>query len=71
MADNATLLETGPRGPGLGGKCRDGAGEWRGRLAALFPEAANLAASQEETGAAGWRRPRDISVAVRAIMVTR
>jgi hypothetical protein len=39
MADNAMLLETGPRGPGLGGKIRDGAGGWRERLAGLFPEA--------------------------------
>src|ERR1700723_413919 len=39
MADNAMLLETGPGGPGLGGKRRTSAAGWRGRLAGLFPEA--------------------------------
>jgi hypothetical protein len=39
MADNAMLLEAGPRGPRFGGKHGDGAGKWRERLAALFPEA--------------------------------
>lgn len=41
MADNATLLETGSPGPGLGGKRRDGAREWRERLALIFPEGAS------------------------------
>src|ERR1700722_2707860 len=36
MADNAMLLETGPGGPGLGGKRRKSGG---GGLAGLFPEA--------------------------------
>src|SRR3984957_3187706 len=38
MADNAMLLETGPGGPGLGGK-RGGAAGWRAPLVRLFPEA--------------------------------
>jgi hypothetical protein len=64
MADNATLLETGPRDPGLGGKRR--AGEWRERLAALFP----VAPAPEETAAVGPRpRRRAVSVAVQAAAV--
>ena len=54
MADNATLLETGPRGPGLGGKRRDGARELPERLALLFPETA--------TGAAGRQRAARVAV---------
>jgi hypothetical protein len=64
MADNATLLETGPRDPGLGGKRR--AGERRERLAALFP----VAPAPEETAAVGPRpRRRAVSVAVQAAAV--
>jgi hypothetical protein len=71
MADNATLLETGPRDPGLGGKRRDGAGEWRERLAALFPAATGPEATgPEATAAMGWRpRRRAVSVAVQAAAV--
>lgn len=56
MADNATLLETGPRGPGLGGKRRDGARELRERLAPLFPET--------PTGPAGGHRAVRVAVQI-------
>ena len=69
MADNAMLLEAGPRGPRLGGKRRDGAGNWRERLAALFPEAAvsearvSTATVSEAKGTPS-RRPRRLAVGV-------
>jgi hypothetical protein len=71
MADNAMLLEAGPRGPRLGGKRRDGAGNWRERLAALFPEAAvsearvSTATVSEAKGTPS-RRPRRRAVGVAA-----
>jgi hypothetical protein len=76
MADNAMLLEVGPRGPRLGGKRRDGAGNWRERLAALFPEAAVSearvpVATVSEAGGAPSRQPRHraVSVAVQVAVV--
>jgi hypothetical protein len=76
MADNAMLLEAGRRGPRLGGKRGDGAGKWRERLAALFPEAevsksGVTGASGPEAGDAPRRRPwrRTISVAVQVAVV--
>jgi hypothetical protein len=59
MTENAVLLEAGAHGPGLGRRRRDGAGEWRERLGALFPEAAVPGAA----GAAGPRRGRRTVVA--------
>jgi hypothetical protein len=44
MADKAMLLDAGRHGPGLG-KQRDGADQWRVRLAELFPEATGQTAS--------------------------
>ena len=66
MADNAALLEAGPRGPRTGGKRRGGAGEWSERLAALFPQAAGPGA-----GGAPGRRPgrRWVGVAIQAAVV--
>jgi hypothetical protein len=64
MADNAMLLEAGPRGPRLGGKRRDGAGNWRERLAALFPEAAVSTATVSVAKGAPSRRPRRRAVGV-------
>ena len=69
MADNAILLEAGPRGPRLGGKRRDGAGNWRERLAALFPEAAVsvprvFTATASEAKGTPSRRPRRRAVGV-------
>jgi hypothetical protein len=71
MAENAVLLEAGPRGPRLGGKRRGGAGEWRERLAALFPEAAVPDAGVPGEGGAPStrRRRRAVSVAVQAAVV--
>jgi hypothetical protein len=76
MADNAMLLEAGPRGPRLGGKRRDGAGNWRERLAALFPEAAVSAArvstaTVSEAKGTPSRRPRRrvVGVAVQVAVV--
>jgi hypothetical protein len=66
MADNATLLEAGSRDPGLGGKHRGGAGEWRARLAVLFPESA----VREAAGTARWHAGRRaVSLAVRVAVV--
>src|SRR6185437_11412793 len=39
MVDKAMLLDAGRRRPVRSGKQRDGAGQWRVRLAELFPEA--------------------------------
>ena len=64
MADNATLLAAGSRDPGLGGK-RRGAGEWRARLAVLFPEGAGTGAA---AGTAG-RRPAGAVVRVTVVQV--
>ena len=76
MADNAMLLEAGPRGPRLGGKRRDGAGNWRERLAALFPEAAvsearvSTATVSEAKGTPSRRpRRRAVGVAVQVAVV--
>ena len=76
MADNAMLLEAGPRGPRLGGKRRGGAGKWREWLAALFPEAAVsepavLEPAVLEAGSAPNRRPwpPTVSVAVKVAVV--
>jgi hypothetical protein len=76
MADNAMLLEAGPRGPRLGGKRGGGAGKWRERLVALFPEAEDsksgvTGAPGPEAGDAPSRRPwrRTISVAVQVAVV--
>src|SRR5580704_15984362 len=76
MADNAMLLEAGPRGPRLGGKRRDGAGDWRERLAALFPEAevskapVSKAPVSEAEGVPGRRlRRRAVSVAIQVAVV--
>jgi hypothetical protein len=63
MADNSVLLEAGPRGPGLGGKRWDGAGEWRARLIALFPAGLGV---PEGTAARG-RRPVAAAVQVAAV----
>ena len=75
MAENAVLLEAGPRGPRLGGK-RGGAGEWRERLAALFPEAVPLKTGVPDAGVPGEgaapsvrRRRRAVSVAAQAAVV--
>lgn len=73
MADNAMLLEAGPRGPRFGGKHGDGAGKWRERLAALFPEAeaSNSGVTGPDAGDAPSRRPwrRTVSVAVQVAVV--
>ena len=73
MADNAMLLEAGPRGPRFGGKHGDGAGKWRERLAALFPEAeaSKSGVTGPEAGDAPSRRPwrRTVSVAVQVAVV--
>jgi hypothetical protein len=76
MADNAMLLEAGPRGPRLGGKRRDGAGNWRERLAALFPEAAvsearvsTAAVSEAKDTPSRRPRRRAVGVAVQVAVV--
>lgn len=78
MADNATLLEAGPGGPGLGGGRWGSAGGWRAGLATLFPEepesavpeGPDLAADPETVGTVGWRpRRRTVSVAVQVSVV--
>lgn len=58
MADNAALLETGARGPDLGGKRRDGARRLRERLILLFPETVTPA-----------DRPRAAGIAVQLALV--
>jgi hypothetical protein len=63
MADNAVLLEVGPRGPGLGGKRRGGAGEWRERLVALFPEGTGFPTALGRPG----RRTASVAVQIAVV----
>ena len=65
------LLEAGPGGPRLGGKLRDGAGKWRERFAALFPEAVVFEARATMSADAPARRPRRqvVGVAVQVAVV--